>query len=139
LEAVGRHQKDSLDLRVQPRVYAGHLQLVFEIGHGAQTADDDLGADRAGEVHQQRVEGAHFDAVGITVFEMGNLVPYNFYPLIGGKQRPLAVVARDADDQPVDDLERPANDIGMPVGNRVEGAGIDADSRLDHVSPSLDS
>ena len=52
LEAVGGHQKDGLDLGVQPGVHAGHLELVFEIGNRAQPADDDLGPDRLGKAHQ---------------------------------------------------------------------------------------
>src|SRR5919204_5111342 len=33
LEAVGGHQEHGLDPRIEPRVHAGHLELVFEIRH----------------------------------------------------------------------------------------------------------
>src|SRR5260370_30561458 len=56
LVAVGRHQEHGLDARVEPGVHPGHLELVFEIPDGAQPANDDAGADRLGEMHQERVE-----------------------------------------------------------------------------------
>src|ERR1700731_2500731 len=34
LKAVGGHQEHGLDPRVEPGIHAGHLELVFEIGHG---------------------------------------------------------------------------------------------------------
>src|SRR5437870_12667969 len=51
LEAVGGHQKDGLDVGVEPGVHAGHLELILEIGNGAQPANDYAGPDRLGEVH----------------------------------------------------------------------------------------
>ncbi len=39
----------------------------------------------------------------IAVLEMGDLVAHDLDPLVGREQRPFAVVAGDADDQPVDD------------------------------------
>src|SRR5271165_2058371 len=45
LVAVGGHQKHGLDVGVEPGVHAGHLELVLEIGNGAQTADNDAGTD----------------------------------------------------------------------------------------------
>src|ERR1700752_703223 len=137
LEAVGRHQKDGFDLRVQPGVHTGHLELVFEIGNRAQPADDDLGPDRLGKTHQQRVEGEHLDPFGVTVFEVGDLVTDDLNPLVCGEQRTLAVVAGDADDQSVHNPGGPADNVRMAVGDRVEGAGIDPDARLGHASPSL--
>ena len=80
-------------------------------------------------------KGAHLDALGIAVFEMSDLVADDLDPFVGREERPLAVVAGDADDQPVDDLDRPPNDVRMSVGDRIEGAGIDPDARLGHVVP----
>src|SRR5438552_6933179 len=69
---------------------------------------------------------------------MSDLVPNNLDPLVGSEQRAFAVVAGDADNQPVDDPGGPADDVRMAVGDRVEGAGVDPDARLGHASPSLD-
>ena len=52
---------------------------------------------------KQRVERPHLDALGVAVFEVGDLVADDLDPLVGREQRPLAVVAGDADDQAVDD------------------------------------
>src|SRR6478672_13807376 len=46
LKAVGGHQEHGLDPRIEPRVHPGHLELVFEIRHRPQPADDDAGLDR---------------------------------------------------------------------------------------------
>ena len=87
-------------------------------------------------MHQQSVEGAHLDALGVAVVEVGDLFAHDRDPLVGREQRPLAVVAGDADDQPVDDLGRAQDDVGMAVGDRIEGAGIDPDAPLAHGLPS---
>src|SRR6266481_3869721 len=137
LKAVRGHQKDGLDLGVEPGVHAGHLELVFEIRDRAQPAEDHVRPNRLGEVDQEGVEGAHLDALGVAVLEMGDLVADDLDPLVGCEQRALPVVAGDADDQPVDNPDRPPDDIRVPVGDRVESTGVDADARQGHVSPSL--
>ncbi len=85
LEAVGGHQKDGLDLRVQPGVHAGHLELVFEIGNRAQPTDDHLGPDRLGKTHQQCVKSEYLDPFGVAVFEMRDFAANDFDPLVGGE------------------------------------------------------
>ena len=96
--------------------------------------------DRDGEMHQQRVEGPHLDpAARRLVGDMRDLVAHDLDALVGGEERPLAGVARDADDQLIDDLDRAQDDVGVAVGDRVEGAGIDADARLAHASASFGS
>src|SRR5436190_15065526 len=52
LVAIRGHQEHGLDVRVEPGVHAGHLELVFEIADRPQAADDDAGADRLREMHQ---------------------------------------------------------------------------------------
>src|SRR3954468_18722479 len=120
LVAIGGHQKDGFDIRVQPGVHAGHLELVLEIGHGAQPADDDAGADRLGEFHQKRVEGSHLDALGAAVFEVLHFVAHDLDALVGREERSLGVVARDAEHEVIDDVQRAPDDVGMAVGDRVE-------------------
>src|SRR5438045_129590 len=67
---------------------------------------------------------------------MGDLVAHDLDPLVGREQRALAVIAGDPDDQPVDDMQGPADDVGMAIGDRVEGAGIDPDATAHLLSPS---
>src|SRR5712691_9826333 len=137
LVAVGRHQEHSLDARVEPGVHPGHLELVFEIRDRAQPANDDAGADRLGEMHQERVERRYLDPIGAAVFEVVHLVADDLDPLVGREQRPLGVVAGDPDHQMVDDVQGAPNDVAMAVGNRVEGAGIDRDAPFHSSSPLL--
>src|SRR4030095_1035292 len=137
LEAVGGHQEHGLDPRIEPGVHAGHLELVFEIRHRTQPADDDAGFDRLGEAHQQAGKGAHLDALDrVRLAEMGDLVAYDLDPLVGREQRPLAVIAGDPDDQPIDDMQGSADDVGMAIGDRVEGTGVDPDATAHLFSPS---
>src|SRR5947207_12054786 len=67
---------------------------------------------------------------------MGDLVAHDLDPLVGREQRALAVIAGDPDDQPVDDMQGPANDVGMAIGDRVEGTGVDPDATAHLFSPS---
>src|SRR5580704_341589 len=138
LEAVGGHQKDVFDLGIEAGVHPHHLKLVLEVGNCAQPADDDAGADRLGELHQQGLKGAHLDAFGrLALEQLGDVGADDLNPFVGRKERALAVVARHRDDQPVDNLRGAANDVEMAVGDRVKGAGIDADPRCAHLpSPS---
>jgi hypothetical protein len=49
------------DLGVEAAVHSGHLEFVFEVGHGAQTAHDNLGSLLVHEVHEQGIETADLD------------------------------------------------------------------------------
>src|SRR4051794_40988242 len=138
LEGVGGHQEPRLDFRIETRVHPRHLELVFEIGDGAQAAHDDAGLDRLGETHQQGVERAHLNPVAAAVVEMGHLAAHDLDPLVGREQGALAVIARNPDHQPIDDVQRAADDVGMPVSDRIEGAGVDADAPT-HLSSLLSS
>ena len=81
------------------------------------------GAVRHGEMHQQRVERLDLDALRRAVVAVGDLVPHDLDPLVGREQRPLAVVARDADDQPVDHLvaRRMMSVWPLVIGSKVPG------------------
>src|SRR5215469_664472 len=46
LEAVRGHQKDGLDLRIEPGVHTSHLEFVFEIRNRTQPADNHSGTSR---------------------------------------------------------------------------------------------
>src|SRR3546814_1899002 len=121
-----------LDPRVQPRVHAGHLKLILEIGDGAQAADDHRCPLLLGEVHQQRAERLHLDAAADAVLpvllqDVGDLVPHHLDPLVEAEQRSIAGVAGGCHDQPVHRLARPADDVDVALGDRVEGAGIHPD------------
>src|SRR5438874_5372508 len=67
---------------------------------------------------------------------MGDLVAHDLDPLVGREQRALAVIAGDPDDQPVDDMQGPADDVGVAIGDRVESTGVDPDATAHLFSPS---
>src|SRR5687768_3298199 len=62
---LGRRQEQRLRLRDEVAVHAGELELVFEVRHGAQAAQDHAGADLAHERREQRVEPAHLDVLHV--------------------------------------------------------------------------
>src|SRR5450830_1031328 len=47
------HQEYGLDVLIEALVHGRHLELVFKVGDGAQTPDDDAGVQLFGEMHQQ--------------------------------------------------------------------------------------
>src|SRR5260221_737911 len=135
LIAVACHQEDGLDLRVEARIHPRHLELILEIGDGAQPADDHGGADRHREMHQQIVECTDLDPLMGAVGEGGDLLAHDGDALLGRKDRPLAGIAGNADDQFIDQPGRSQDDVGMPVGDRVEGARVNAYPHLGHRCP----
>src|SRR5262249_12269894 len=60
----GGHHEDGLDVGVEVPVHERHLHFVLEIRNRAQAADDDARALAPSVLHQQAVEGVHFD-IGI--------------------------------------------------------------------------
>jgi hypothetical protein len=56
------------------------------------------------------------------------LRPQHLDPLLQREQRALVLVDRHANDQSIDQLQRPTDDVEMPVGDRIEGARIEADA-----------
>src|SRR5665213_488507 len=139
LETVGCHEKDGFDLGIDTTVHASHLEFIFEIRDGAQASDNDRGAVVDGEFHQQRVERLHGDALPRLRRKMRNLLRDDGDALLGREQRTLAGVARDADDQAIDQLGRAQDYVGMAVGDRIEGAGINADADRAHLPSPPDA
>src|SRR5712692_10075782 len=134
LVLVVGHEEHRLDMGIEAVVHAGHLELVFEIGDGAQAAHDHRGADLHGKMHEEVVEGAHLDALArLGIDQLRDLLLHDGDAVLAGEERALADVLRHADHQPVDDLGRAQDDVGVAVGDRVERARINADARLAHA------
>src|SRR5262249_35761169 len=70
------------------------------------------------------------------VVEVGDLAAHDLDPLVGEEERSLTVVAGDADDEAIHQLHRAPDDVGMAIGDRVKGAGIDPYARRCHRSPA---
>ena len=122
-------QEHGLQIRRHRLVHAGHLHLVVEIGAVAQAADQDRGAMLARRVDHQTVEGDDLEcawrrrrtrasaacSISATRSSKENS---GFLP----GWMPIATIDR------VGDRERRLQHVEMPVGQRVEGAGIDRDA-----------
>lgn len=57
--SFGRHDKDRFDRRVEVPIHQSHVEFKFEIGEGAQAADDGVSLLFDGKVHQQAGERGH--------------------------------------------------------------------------------
>ena len=53
---LGRRQEQRFDIGIEVAVHSRHLELVFEVGHRAQAAQDDARVLLVDEIHQQRRE-----------------------------------------------------------------------------------
>ena len=58
------HEIDGFYLRGHFVVHQGHVELGFEAGDGADATDEDGGAERAGKVDDEAIEGGDAD-VGV--------------------------------------------------------------------------
>src|SRR5216684_655438 len=70
-----------------------------------------------------------------TVVEGRDLLAHDGDAIVGREDRPLPGIAGDTNDQLIDDARRAQNDIGVPVGDRIESAGVNAYPHLGHRSP----
>src|SRR5215469_14351555 len=86
-------------------------------------------------MHQQIVEGAHLNAFCRSWIEMLELLAHDGDALVGAEERSLAGVARDANDQSIDDLHGAKDDIRVTVGDRIESAGINSNSLAHQATP----
>ena len=127
------HQEHGLDVLIEALVHGRHLELVLEVRDRPQPPDNDVGVQLFGEVHQQGRERLHHDLAG----DVRNGLAQHLHPLFGREQGSLVVVLGYADDHAVHQLGRARDDVGVPVGDRIEGARIQPDAHLRRLSPSL--
>ena len=112
----------------QDPVVVGELHLRLEVGHRAQAADHEPGADPMAEVDGQAVERLDVDPVGQLRAGLGQRRPDDLDPIGRSQQRRLARVLEDGDHDPVEDGDGPAQDVEVAVGDRIEGAGVDREA-----------
>jgi hypothetical protein len=126
LVVLAGHQEDGLDGRVEAVVHAGHLELVVEIADGAEAADDHGRVDAAGEVDEQAVEALDLDLGAGALGDGGGLGADELDAFLEREHGALAGIDGDADDQAVNEPGGAGDDVHVAVGDRVEGAGVDA-------------
>jgi hypothetical protein len=123
-EMQGRNQEHGFETLVQLAVHQRHLELVFEIADGAKTAYHEVGTDVSGKIDQQAVKRLDIDPIlaGNDLREEGDA-------LAEREERLLALDICHSDDQSIDEMEAPGNQIFMALRRRIEGPGIYRDSR----------
>ncbi len=95
-----------------------HRPLVFEVGGVPDAPDDGAGARLFGKFAGQSGIDAGFDAVvaGIDVLD-------ELLTVFDGQQARFRVVVADADDHPVEKVQRLVDQCGMASGEGVERPG----------------
>ena len=113
-----RHDEKRLQLLVQLVVERRHLELVLEVGDGAQSLHHGLGAHAAGEVDEQLVErlDAHVGQIARDLLHKG-------HSLLEGEERLFLRRDSHGNDDLVDKLGGTADNVEMSGGDGVEGAG----------------
>src|SRR5262249_19463811 len=92
-----------------------HLELPLEVGDDAQALDHRLRAPAARELDDELGEDLDLD-----VLEVAKLVLEELDALLDAEQRVLVRgLADDPDDDPVEDLRRPRDDVEMAERDRV--------------------
>ena len=126
--ALVGHEEHGVDAGCEAPVHVRELELVLEVGEGAQAADDDGRAVARAELDEQAVELGELEACAV----MRKRVLDELDALGGGEQRLLALVGRDGDDHAIGDLERALEDVDVSVRDRIEGSGVDGDRGFRH-------
>src|SRR5947209_15345546 len=104
-------------------VHEGHLIFVFEITHGAQTANEKLRADLASEIDEEPTELPHLDARVIVQRRANQLDSFG-----DAEERLLRDVGGHRHHELVNELEAPQHEVFMPASDRVEAASVNGDA-----------
>src|SRR5258705_7378001 len=129
---VGRldrwHHEHGLEAFGHVSIHQRHLELVLEIADGAEPANVERGAHFFGKIDEQAFERSDFDA-----FLVRSRESYELDTLFNRKQRFFCRVDCDGDDEMIDELAAPPDQILMAPRDRVEAPSIDG--RGYHVIP----
>lgn len=107
---------------VEVPVHEGHLEFVFKVGYGSESADNGDGALLFREVDEESVEGSGARVGGVAQIGFDQLQPFFL-----GEKRVLAGVFRNGNDDLVEHAACAMQDVEVSVGDWVESAWIDAD------------
>ena len=120
---IGRHEEHAVDVAGKRSVGVRHLELVLEVGDGAQAADNVVGTEFLALVNGQI--GAAFDRAPATT--IAHYLAHHVDPF-GSREKAVFVgIDGDQDDQFVEHLERAFGDVDVTVGDRIETTGIHCD------------
>ena len=132
-ERVGvfRHHENRFHFFVQLAVHERELEFEFEVGDGAQTADDGLGFALVGVVNEQAVEGINFG-----VGDVFDAAADEFDAFFEREERLFAFVFGDRHDDMVEQFDGAFDDVEVAVRQGIKTAGINGGSHVESlVSP----
>src|SRR4029078_342064 len=84
------HEEDRVDVRSEPPIVVGELQLGLEIADRPEAADDDRGPDPVAEVNGPSVERVDDDPVPGAGARGAERVADYRHPVLGRQERALA-------------------------------------------------
>src|ERR1043165_9805597 len=113
--SFGRHEKDRLDLAFKPAVHERHLQFIFIIRYGANTAENHARAAALCVRDQQPFEAVYFN-----VAHVRQNLPYHLDTLLDGEQRLLARVVQDSHNQMIEEAGSSLDQIKGTVCDGIE-------------------
>src|SRR5262249_26282440 len=114
---------------------ADHLEFVLEVRHGAQATNDDVGAHFLSEFDQQHLERLHFDRGAVVAGQLCRFVFDDLDTLLKREQWRLRRIGRHPDDEMIDELHRPADNVEMAERERIERTRIKSNAFLAHGQP----
>ncbi len=117
---VRGRQEDALHFRGQSAVHVRQLEFVFEVGDRTQATQDDGGALFPDEVGQQVAETGDGH-----VGQVGRCLSDQFTAFFEVEEGLLLGVVGDGDDDFVEHAAGAFDEVGVAVGDWVEGARID--------------
>src|SRR5262245_9232081 len=130
------HQEHGLDVRIEALVHGHHLELVLEVRHRSQAANDHARADFPREMDEQSVERVHLNGRPPVTGERCGFAAQHRYALLDSEGLGLRRIVGDADHEMIDQLDRALDDIDVTERDRIERTGIEADALGAHTSPS---
>lgn len=120
--SFARHQEYGLDLGSETPVHQSHLKLVFVIRNGANAAQNNARAAVGRIVDQEAVKGCDLDVGKAADYFIEHLDAF-----FDREKGLFFLVAQDRHQQLIEQGGAALDQIEMPIGDRVEGTGINSD------------
>lgn len=120
--ALRRGQEHGLDFRIQPPVGRRQLKLELEVRHGPQAADNHTCMIRPNTIYQQPLETDDRDVVDVA----GDF-SYQLDAFLEREQWSFAGILGNCHNQIAKNMPGAEYQVQVPIGNRIEGPGIQCD------------
>ena len=118
-ELLVGHDEQRLELGFKVPVHQRHIEFEFEVGKGAQAADDRIGLLLHTELDQKAAEGGN-ENVG----QRRDVGTNHLKPFCGREKRTFAGVFGDGDGYPIEKPGRTRKHIDVAIRDWIESPGI---------------